>query len=220
MERGEAWARVDGGADPRDEAGRASCPPPPARRRSHGRASRPEPARRPSDGAVSLHGMATLSPYRSLPAERRVALLTHALRTSRESRALYVQRLVAKGRGFRAVTLQGWPADRLAREVVRANAESAHDELALLQLLYVELEPAIQITFLDAAGVRHENGVMAEELEPPFADADAVRRAVAAVREQHGEEGERYLRTLDRYSRDGWPGIETLVADAPAAAAD
>jgi hypothetical protein len=40
-----------------------------------------------------------------------------------------------------------------------------------------------------------------------------VRRAAALVRERHGEDGERYLRTLDRYSRDGWPGIETVVAE-------
>jgi hypothetical protein len=157
--------------------------------------------------------MATLSPYRSLPAPRRVALVTHALSTSREARALYVQRLVARGRGFRAATLQSWPADRLAREVVRLNAEAAPDELELLHLLYVELEPAIQITFLDAAGVAHENGKMAEELEPPYADAAAVRAAALAVQAQHGEDGMRYLRTLARYSPDGWPGIEGVVAE-------
>src|SRR5678816_2324443 len=105
--------------------------------------------------------MATPSPYRSLPPERRVALVTHAVKTSREARALYVQRLSAKS-GFRPVTLQTWPVDRLAKEIVRMKAETASDELDLLHLLYVELEPAIQITFLDAAGVKHEGGAMAE----------------------------------------------------------
>ena len=157
--------------------------------------------------------MATPSPYRSLPSARRVALVNHALSTSREARAAYVQRLVARGGGFRAVTLKAWPADRLAREVVRLNAENAQDELDLLQLLYVELEPAVQITFLDAAGVPHENGKMGEELEPPYADEPSVRRAAAAVREQHGEDGERYLRTLARYSANGWPGIDAVVAE-------
>ncbi|HEX3160927.1 MAG TPA: hypothetical protein VHQ45_20565 [Gemmatimonadaceae bacterium] len=156
--------------------------------------------------------MATLSPYRSLAPERRVALITHMLKASREARALYTQRLVARGGGFRAATLMSWPADRLAREVVRLKAETSQDELDLLQLLYVELEPAIQITFLDAAGVAHENGVMPEQLEAPYADAAAVGRAAAAVREQHGEDGVRYLRTLARYSRDGWPEIEAVVA--------
>ena len=156
--------------------------------------------------------MAITSPYRSLPSARRVALVTHAMTASRETRLLFIQRLVSRGGGFRAVTLQSWPIDRLAREIVRMNAETANDELDLLQLLYLEVEPEIQATFLDAAGVRHEGGKMPEDLEPPYADADAVRRGAAAVREKHGEEGDRYLRTLLRYSREGWPGIEEVVA--------
>src|ERR1035437_2183643 len=121
--------------------------------------------------------MPTRSPYRSLPAERRISLLLHALTISREARALYTQRLIARGGGFRAVTLNSWPADKLAREIVRMKAEQPQDELDLLHLLFVELEPAIQITFLDAAGVAHEKGVMSEELQPPFADDAAGGRA-------------------------------------------
>ncbi|MHB1225021.1 MAG: hypothetical protein ACYC2G_13425 [Gemmatimonadaceae bacterium] len=124
---------------------------------------------------------------------------------------MYGQRLVGKG-GFRAVTLMSWPPERLAREIVRMNAETAQDELEMLQLLYVDLEPAIQTTFLEAAGVTHEDGKMAEELEPPYADAESVRRAAATVRERHGDDGVRYLRTLARYSADGWPGIDEVVA--------
>ena len=156
--------------------------------------------------------MAISSPYRSLPATRRVALVTHAMSSSRDVRQLYIQRLVSRGGGFRAVTLQSWPVDRLAREIVRMNAETANDELDLLQLLYLEVEPQIQSTFLDAAGVKHEGGKMPEDLEPPYADADGVRRGAAAVREKHGEEGDRYLRTLLRYSREGWPGVDEVVA--------
>jgi hypothetical protein len=157
--------------------------------------------------------MATQSPYRSLPPARRVELLAHALKSSREARMLYVQRLVQKGGGFRAVTLMSWPPDRLAREVVRLGAETPQDELDLLHHLYVEKEPEIQATFLDEAGVRHENGRMAEDLEPPYAEAEAVRRAADVVRERHGDDGMRYLRTLARYSREGWPGIEETVAE-------
>ena len=97
---------------------------------------------------------------------------------------------------------------------MRLNAEGQQAELDLLQLLYVELDPSIQVTFLDAAGVAHDNGKMPEELEPPFADAAAVRRAAAAVRERHGADGERYLRTLARYSTEGWPGIAEVAAES------
>jgi hypothetical protein len=144
--------------------------------------------------------------------ERRVALVTHALKLSKEARAVYLQRLAARS-GFRPVTLQTWPAEKVAREIVRMNAQTASDELDLLHLLYVELEPAIQITFLDAAGVAHENGVMADDLKPPYTDEAAVKRAAATVQTQHGDDGMRYLQTLARYSRDGWPGIESAVAE-------
>src|SRR5437763_197734 len=157
--------------------------------------------------------MATPSPYRSLPAERRVALVAHAIKASKEGRATFVQRLAARG-GFRVTTLQQWPAEKLAAEVVRTKAESSNDELDLLHLLYVTLEPAIQITFLDAAGVRHERGNIAEDLTSPYAEAAGVARGAAEVLAHHGSDGMRYLRTLVRYAKNDWPGIEGAVSDA------
>ena len=54
--------------------------------------------------------MTRLSPYRSLAPEQRVALVSHAVQTSREARAVYIQRLMArKGGGFRVTTFQSWP---------------------------------------------------------------------------------------------------------------
>jgi hypothetical protein len=151
------------------------------------------------------------TPYRSLPVERRVALVTHVLKSSREARELYISRLAARPGGFRPVTLRTWPIDRLAKEFVRLNAQTAADELDLMHLLYVEIEPAIQVTFLDAAGVPHEHGKIGDDLPVPYADADGVKRAAGIVRSQHGEDGERYLRTLAKYNHQAWPGIEQLV---------
>jgi hypothetical protein len=155
--------------------------------------------------------MTNPSPYRSLPPERRLALVLHAIKTSREARALYSQRILARGGGFRAVTLNAWPAEKLAAEIVRLKAEQPQDELDLLHLLYVQLEPAIQIDFLDTARVAHDRGVMPEDLKAPFADEAAVRLAADKVMEQHGADGARYLHTLARYSAAGWPGIEAVV---------
>src|SRR5258708_9553742 len=132
--------------------------------------------------AANLYHMTTPSPYRSLPPDRRVGLVAHAIKASRESRAIFVQRLVGRG-GFRPTTLQQWPAEKLAAEVVRTKAESSNDELDLLHLLYVTLEPAIQITFLDAAGVKHQGGAMPADLSSPYADAASVERAAARVRD-------------------------------------
>ncbi|MEJ7758480.1 MAG: hypothetical protein WKF55_02685 [Gemmatimonadaceae bacterium] len=162
--------------------------------------------------------MATPSPYRTLIPERRVALVLYALRTTPEARERYVQRLVKRGGGFRAATLRTWPVDRLAREVVRVRAEDSQDELDLLQLLYVDLEPAIQVTFLDAAGVEHTDGKISEDLEPPYADASSVRRAADVVLDKHGDDGARYLQTLARYSLGWWPEIDLVVNEMASAA--
>lgn len=159
--------------------------------------------------------MSSRTPYRTLPAERRVALVVHAMKSGREGREQFIQRLVSRGGGFRAVTLRTWPVERVAKEIVRMKAETSEDELDLLQLLYLEVEPAIQITFLDAAGVEHVNGKMPDSLEPPYADAAAVERAAATVRERHGDDGVLYLRTIERYSLAGWPGIDSIVAAIP-----
>ena len=165
------------------------------------------------DGAPSrqLSRMAAPSLYRSLSAERRLALVTHLLTTRKEWRARFVARLVARGGGFRAVTVNSWPPAQLAREVVRLNPQSADDEVELLQALYLEVQPEIQASFLDAAGVAHAAGVIAEGAEPPYASEAAVATGAAAVRAQHGDDGLHYLRTIARYNGAAWPGIDALV---------
>ena len=151
------------------------------------------------------------SPYRTLPTDRRIALVTHDIANNRDSRNGYIGRIVARGGGFRPEKLRKWPPEQLAREVVRHNLETPHDELGLMIALYVELEPAIQIAFLDAAGVAHDKGSIAPELAPPFADAVAVNTAAGGLVEQFGDDARRYLRTIALYNGDGWPGLDVLV---------
>jgi hypothetical protein len=134
------------------------------------------------------------------------------MKTSRDLRSAFVQRMVSRGGGFRAATLLAWPAEKLAREIVRTNAENADDELTLLNLLYVEYEPAIQVTFLDVAGVPHAGGKLADDLPAPYATADAVTRAAQAVCDQHGDDGRHYLATIARYNREAWPGLDAFLA--------
>jgi hypothetical protein len=52
---------------------------------------------------------------------------------------------------------------------------------------------------------------MGEEVEPPFASADAVRRSAEALLASGGEEARRYLRTISLYNGDGWPGLADLL---------
>ena len=156
--------------------------------------------------------MATPSLFRALPAARRVALLTRLAAERKQARALFIQRLVNRGGGFRAVTLMQWPPAKLAAEFMRLNAQTAEDEVDFLQALYVDLEPAIQTTFLQVAGVKADAAVIDETLEAPYAEAAAVKRAAEAVREAYGEDGAHYLRVIARYNAAAWPGIDEIVA--------
>ena len=152
-----------------------------------------------------------LSPFKTLPMERRQALVLEALARHKGARSLYAQRIAARGGGFRAATLAAWAPDKLGREVLRLGALQAQDELELLQLLYVDLEPQYQVTFLDAAGVKHENGVIPEDLEAPYASTEQVAAGAAAVIAAHGDAGRHYLRTLVVYNLGAWPGLDSVV---------
>lgn len=146
-----------------------------------------------------------------------MALVTYELKTQKDARAIFVQRLVGRGGGFRPASFQNWPAERLAQEVVRLKVESAQDELGLMQTLYVDLEPAVQSTFLDAAGVKHENGRIDESAEPPYCSAEATTTAADALLAAHGEDGMRYLRTIHRYASESWPGLDAVLRKVDAA---
>jgi hypothetical protein len=148
-----------------------------------------------------------------LPAERRVVLVTHVVSTDSASREAQIQRIVARGGGFRLATLRKWTPSQLAREIVRYNLESPQDELRLLHALYVELEPALQIAFLDAAGVKHEGATIPEDLATPYADAAAVRVAAVALVKDHGDEARRYLRTIALYNADAWPSLGDVLTE-------
>jgi hypothetical protein len=138
--------------------------------------------------------------------------VAHDLAANSGSRAAYTLRLVQKGGGFRQATVRKWPVEQLAREIVRRGLETLQDEIGYLQLLYVELEPGFQVEFLEAAGVAHENGVIAEDAEPPLADEAAVARAAGVLAARHGEQGMHYLQTIATYNPEAWPGIREWLA--------
>ena len=60
--------------------------------------------------------------------------------------------------------------------------------------------------------MKHENGALAEDLPAPYADAEAVARAAAAVVAAHGDDGRHYLATIARYNGDAWPGLDAVLA--------
>ena len=159
--------------------------------------------------------MKQLSPYRSLSVDRRQALVLHDLKANPAQREIVVRRIAARPGGFRLETVRKRPIEQLAREVVRFNLETSAEEVALLQTLYLELEPGLQLEFLEATGVPHEGASMAEDLEPPFADAETVKSAALALVAAHGGDARHYLRTIATYNAEAWPGLGDVLAELP-----
>lgn len=157
--------------------------------------------------------MPQLSPYRSLSQARRVGLVAHDIASSRDSRDSYIRRIIARGGGFRAEKLREWEPEQLAREIVRHGLETLQDELTLLQTLYVELEPGLQIAFLDLTGVPRDGAMIPDDLKAPFADVPTVRLAALALLEQYGDDARHYLQTIARYNTDAWPGLTALLIE-------
>ena len=152
------------------------------------------------------------SPYRMLPVETRLRLVTHEITNDREAKATFIQSMVQRGGGFRPETLRKWPVEQLARDIVRRNLETFGDELRLLQLLYVELEPGLQIAFLDACGVKHDKGSIEDEREGALADAATVKQAATALLKEHGDPARHYLGTIAAYNSEAWPGLREMLA--------
>jgi hypothetical protein len=140
--------------------------------------------------------------------------VSHELVNDRDARASYIQAMVQKGGGFRPETLRKWPVEQLARAIVTRKLEGFGDELRLLQLLYVELEPELQVAFLDACGVKHEGGSITEEKDGALADEATVRKAADALLAAHGERGKHYLRTIAAYNGEAWPGLQEALREA------
>ncbi|HET9066955.1 MAG TPA: hypothetical protein VFN22_14140 [Gemmatimonadales bacterium] len=160
--------------------------------------------------------MASSTPYRLLPDDTRLMLVTQDLKANSGSRASYIMRMVAKGGGFRPETLRKWKPEQLARDIIRRKLETLQDEIGYLQLLYVELQPEIQIAFCDAAGVAHENGSIPEALPMPLASAERVRAAADSLVSSFGERGRHYLVTIATYNAEAWPGLAEWLESNPA----
>jgi hypothetical protein len=147
-----------------------------------------------------------------LPVETRLRLVSHELTNDREAKATFIHAMVKRGGGFRPETLRKWPIEQLAREIVRRNMETFGDELRLLQLLYVELEPELQIAFLDACGVKHDKGSIEDEKEGALADAATVKTAATALLASHGDRARHYLTTIAAYNGEAWPGLAQMLS--------
>ncbi len=129
---------------------------------------------------------------------------------------IYTQAVAAASAAFKARPrfLMSQPKDRRAAMVRRALARVAASDLAeeVLAAYFLEARKSLLIEWLDAVGVEHEEGALAQD-QPP---APAPETLAAAVETFLGGEDradrELLLEAFAAQSAIDWPPLEELLA--------
>lgn len=113
---------------------------------------------------------------------------------------------------FRPQFVQKLPVDKrvgyLARQV------RPDDNLAgsLLLALHLGERRPVLAAFLDALGVEHDDGLLADDADLGVAEGETLDRAVAAIEERFpAEDVELYLASLFALDRETWSGLRGVL---------
>ncbi len=120
---------------------------------------------------------------------------------------------------FRLKSVQAMPIEKKARQVVALPAVSEMVAARLLVSYHLEHQRPMMGHFLDALGIRHEEGLIAEEEVAPPA-AERLGAAAKALADAHpAEDVSLYLSTLVWQDPETWGGLVDLPQVAGAAPA-
>ena len=117
--------------------------------------------------------------------------------------------LIAQQKKFRPKTVIGLDVDRKAKHLATLGA--VPDAVAARALIVYHLaeQRAMMGAFLDALGIKHENGLIEEDAVKP--DVDKIGPAAAALAQQFPPDDVRiYLNTLLSQDPETWGGLAGL----------
>jgi hypothetical protein len=135
-------------------------------------------------------------------------------RDSPDIEAQHVEAILslAKRLNFRVKSIQALPVDRRARHL--AQMTDVSDAIATRALIayHFTLKRPLMSAFLDALGIKHDNGLIAEEeVKPPA--REALAKAVATAKQAFdATDVDLYLRTLAALDGTTWSNLEGLTA--------
>jgi len=118
---------------------------------------------------------------------------------------------LAKRLNFRLKSVQALPVERRARHLAQmADVSDAIATRALIAYHFTTKRPLMS-AFLDALGIKHENGLIAEEeVAPP--SSEALARAIAATKGAFdAPDVNLYLRTLSALDGTTWGNLQGLM---------
>jgi hypothetical protein len=118
--------------------------------------------------------------------------------------------LIAQRIKFRVRSVQALPTEKKSRHLINLGAVSEMIAARLLVAYHLHHQRSMMAAFLDALGIKHEEGLIAdEELQPP--SADRLREAAQAIGASHpAEDVSLYLSTLVWQDPETWAGLTEL----------
>jgi hypothetical protein len=121
--------------------------------------------------------------------------------------------LLAKRLNFRPKSVLALPIDRRARHLAQVTDVSDAVATRALIAYHFAVQRPLMSAFLDALGIRHDNGLITEEqVAPPL--RDRLAGAIVALRATFGPEAvDLYVKTLAVLDGDTWRNLEGLTAE-------
>jgi hypothetical protein len=143
--------------------------------------------------------------------ERNVAAATFWKDTPAEVTGMALAAVV-KARHMRPQVARSLPPDEQARALASVLDVGEPVASSLLVALHLGERRSMLATFLDAAGLAHENGLLKDDADETAVGGESAARGIAALRAAgHSPEQVRtYLNTLWLQDRDRWKALEDL----------
>ena len=118
--------------------------------------------------------------------------------------------MIAQRIKFRIRSVQTLPREKKSRHLVNLGSVSEMVAARLLVAYHLHHQRAMMAAFLDALGITHEDGLIAdEEMQPP--SPERLRDAVRAISASHpADDVTLYLSTLTWQDPETWAGLAEL----------
>lgn len=117
------------------------------------------------------------------------------------------------GMRFRESAVRQLPVERRAQYLAKSIRPNDGLSGSLLLALHLETRRPMLSAFLDALGIPHVDGLIAEDHEPEPPSSAALEKAAAALRKAYpADDVDLYLATLFVLDRETWAGIDPALA--------
>ena len=121
--------------------------------------------------------------------------------------------LMAKRYNFRMKSMQALPAPRKAKMLLEYPSIPPEVLMAVIAAFHLSHRKELLVTFLDAAGIPHADGLLSEEAEKTAPSAEAMKTAVDAIKAKFPErEVTIYLNTLYLQDPGYWKELKAFVS--------